>query len=91
MKVHDDGSAGGEYSPSIDADGEDATLIAMAPDLAAEVLRLTAERDAVVAANRQLVARDADARGLLSLDPWTLGHGEWTERARAFLAGEGGK
>ena len=41
MKVHDDGSAGGEYSPSIDVPGEDADLIAMAPDLADEVIRLT--------------------------------------------------
>jgi hypothetical protein len=63
-------------------------LHSMAPDLAAEVLRLTAERDAVVAANRKLVARDAASRELLSLDPWTLGHGEWTKRARAFLAGD---
>ena len=43
VQIIDDGSAGGEYSPSIDVSGEDAALIAMAPDLAAEVIRLTAE------------------------------------------------
>jgi hypothetical protein len=40
-KIADDGSAGGEYSPSIDVDGPDAALTAMT----AEVLRLSAELD----------------------------------------------
>jgi hypothetical protein len=31
--IHDDGSAGGEYGPSIDIDGPNAQLIAAAPDL----------------------------------------------------------
>lgn len=38
--VHSDGSACGEYGADIDVDGADARLIAMAPDLAAEVVRL---------------------------------------------------
>ena len=33
VEVIDDGSAGGEYSASIDVDGPDARLIAAAPDL----------------------------------------------------------
>ena len=36
-----------------------AELIALAPDLAAEVIRLTAERDAAVAANQALVTENA--------------------------------
>jgi hypothetical protein len=90
MKVHDDGSAGGEYSPSIDVAGEDAAIIAMAPDLAAEVLRLTTERDAVVAANRQLVARDAEVRRLIGLvlGPSYTAMLDWQNADRAFLAGD---
>ena len=49
-----------------------AALISMSPDLAAEVLRLTAERDAIVAANQALVTenarrvkREEDARGVV--------------------------
>jgi hypothetical protein len=33
IKIIDDGSAGGEYSPSIDVHGPDAHLIAAAPDM----------------------------------------------------------
>jgi hypothetical protein len=33
IKIIDDGSAGGEYSPSIDVHGPDALLIAAAPDM----------------------------------------------------------
>lgn len=40
VHVHSDGSACGEYSPDIDVEGPDARLIAAAPSLLAEVLRL---------------------------------------------------
>ena len=62
------------HSNGLDDDRDIATsaLIAMSPELAAEVLRLTAERDALVAANQALVTenarrgkRDEDARELI--------------------------
>ena len=76
-----------------------AALIAMAPELAAEVLRLTAERDAAVAETQHLVARvkATVAEALREIDRQfsdTLnGHKAKTglDTARAFLAGEGGK
>ena len=42
-----------------DRDIANAALIAMSPDLSAEVLRLTTERDAAVAANQALVTENA--------------------------------
>ena len=41
IEVIDDGSAGGEYSPTIDVNGPDARLIAAAPDLLVALERLT--------------------------------------------------
>jgi hypothetical protein len=70
-------------------------LAFLAPDLAAEVLRLTAERDAALAANRQLVARDAQARVIMEY--WASWDHRWpgninleagADAARAFLAEE---
>ena len=43
IQVHSDGSAGGEYGPDIDVAGADARLIALAPELAAEVIALRAQ------------------------------------------------
>ena len=63
-----------------DRDIANASLIAMSPDLSAEVLRLTAERDALVAANQELVTenarlgkRDGEARELVQFAYDTLG------------------
>lgn len=80
-----------------DGDAANAALIAMAPDLAAEVLRLRAERDALVAANAQLVARDAEAQkhlrramefaSLMMEDPSQLEETSWAQSARAWLGG----
>ena len=50
------------YNPRTNAGRADAALIAMAPDLAAEVLRLAAERDAAVAANAAMMVRENEAR-----------------------------
>ena len=44
VQIADDGSAGGEYSPSIDVNGRNARLIAAAPDLL-ETLREIAALD----------------------------------------------
>ena len=68
-------------------------IAAIAPDLAAEVLRLTAERDAAVAANAALMVRVEEARRLLSA--MDQGDGivpflEWATAARAWLAGKAG-
>jgi hypothetical protein len=38
IEVHSDGSANGEYGPSIDVDGPEAALIALAPTLARRVI-----------------------------------------------------
>ena len=77
---------------------ETATLIAMAPDLAAEVIRLTAEHAQVVADNQamatenaRLVKRDAEARRLIAPMEGNapVDSVAWNADARAFLAGEG--
>ena len=74
-----------------DRDIANAALIAMAPDLAAEVIRLTAEHAQLVAANQalatenaRLVKRDAEARRTLDKADSAL-----TE-AEAILGGEYG-
>lgn len=41
VRIHSDGSAGGEYGPDIDVSGPDARLIAAAPDLLAACKRAT--------------------------------------------------
>ena len=53
------GSAWIEFEGSDETPGSNAALIAMAPELADEVLRLTAERDAAVAASQKLAAENA--------------------------------
>ena len=65
-----------------------ATIIAMTPDLASEVIRLTAEHAQLVAANQALVKRDAEARMLIE-DAELCGGDIDRPAARAFLAGEG--
>jgi hypothetical protein len=42
IRIHDDGSAGDEYSPSIDVNGPDGKLIAAAPDLLEALKEFTA-------------------------------------------------
>lgn len=50
FNIIDDGSAGGEYSPTIDVDGPDAALIAAAPDL----LAACEATERLIAANEQI-------------------------------------
>lgn len=52
IEVHSDGSANGEYGPSIDVDGPEAALIAIAPTLARRVIaaeKLVEALDACIA------------------------------------------
>ena len=72
-----------------------ATLIAMAPDLADAVICLTAERAQLIAANQalaaenaRLVKRDQEARRIIE-DADLCGGDIDRPAARAFLAGEG--
>lgn len=47
--IIDDGSADGEYTPTITPDKPDAKLIAAAPDLARRLIELLKQRDAALA------------------------------------------
>lgn len=60
-----------------------AALIAMAPDLAAEVLRLRADVAGLMAANAALVVRDNDSALMLRMD-----ESRRLAIARAYLAGK---
>lgn len=68
----------------------DAALIASAPDLAAEVLRLRAENAQLIAANQALVAREAEAREALDRIAKRRDYQlpSAADIARAFLAGK---
>ena len=90
------GKALGNDWPTTEANAD---LFAMAPDLATEVIRLTAENAQLVAANQalatenaRLVKRDAVARRLIGSGKCTHRKEatayEWWRDARAFLAGE---
>jgi hypothetical protein len=55
-----------------------ATLIAMAPDLAAEVVHLTAERDQLIAANQALMVRVVEIEQAAE-DQRTADYRQWQE------------
>ena len=65
IRVHSDGSAGGEYSADIDPDGPDGLLIQAAPDLLAAcklIVALDCEPGAYGLAESQAAARAAIAK-----------------------------
>ena len=79
----------------VDYCSDNATFIAMAPDLAAEVIRLTtehaqlvADNQALVMENARLVKRDQEARRIIE-DADLCGGDIDRPAARSFLAGEG--
>ena len=91
MKVCDDGSACGEYSPSIDIRRPNAALIAMTPDLATAYLAAL-DRIAALEAREKESAEIACAvvENSIASGAMPVSDDDLTAMARAWLAGKAG-